>query len=105
MRLATIASALAIVVCAAVFGAILLQKISVSVHASLPAQGTPANGQAPALTSADATNASGAGATASMVTSPPPAYPPVAAVPSRAGEPDAPGVSPLGGSAPTRRPP
>src|SRR5882724_5726045 len=93
MRLATIASALAIVVCAAVFGAILLQKISVSVHASLPAQGTPANGQAPALTSADATNASGAGATASMVTSPPPAYPPVAAVPSCEGNPDALGVS------------
>src|SRR5882724_10975008 len=93
MRLATIASALAIVVCAAVFGAILLQKISVSVHASLPAQGTPANGQAPALTSADATNASGAGATASMVTSPPPAYPPVAAVPSCEGNPNALGIS------------
>jgi len=61
MRLAKIASAFAIVFCAAVFGVILLQKMSVSVHASFPTQGTPANGQAPTLMSADAptTNASG----------------------------------------------
>src|SRR5262249_57080607 len=91
MRLATIASAFAIMICAAVFGAILLQKISVSVHASLPAQGTSANRQAPTPMSADAltTNASGAGATALMVTSPPPAYPSVATVSSCEGNPNA----------------
>src|SRR6476646_6458508 len=95
MRLAKIASAFAIVFCAAVFGVILLQKMSVSVHASFPTQGTPANGQAPTLMSADAptTNASGAGATAPMVTSPPPAYPSVAAVSSCEGNSNALGIS------------
>ena len=95
MRLATIASAFAIVFCAAVFGVILLQKMSVSVHASFPTQGTPANGQAPTLMSADAptTNASSAGATAPMVTSPPPAYPSVAAVSSCEGNSNALGIS------------
>src|SRR6266403_3675764 len=95
MRLATIASAFAIVFCAAVFGVILLQKMSASVHASFPTQGTPANGQAPTLMSADAptTNASGAGATAPMVTSPPPAYPSVAAVSSCEGNSNALGIS------------
>jgi len=38
MRLAAIASAVAIVVCVAVFGAIFLQKTSVSPKAPLPAQ-------------------------------------------------------------------
>jgi peptidoglycan/xylan/chitin deacetylase (PgdA/CDA1 family) len=95
MRLATIASAFAIMICAAVFGAILLQKISVSVHASLPAQGTSANGQAPTLMSADAptTKAPGAGATAPMVTSLPPAYPSVAMVSSCESNPNALGIS------------
>jgi peptidoglycan/xylan/chitin deacetylase (PgdA/CDA1 family) len=54
MRLAAIVSALAIVVCTAVFGAILLQKTSVSHPAPLPAQAAPADEQAPAVTSADA---------------------------------------------------
>ena len=45
MRLAAIASALAIVVCVAVFGAILLQKASILVPA--PPQATPAEGRAP----------------------------------------------------------
>ena len=69
MRLAAIASALAIVVCAAIFGAIFLQKTSVSPQAPLPAQAAPADRQAPAVTTADAPamNASGAGATAPMV--------------------------------------
>jgi hypothetical protein len=95
MRLATIASAFAIMICAAVFGAILLQKISVSVHASLPAQGTSANGQAPTLMSVNAptTKARGAGATAPMVTSPPPAYPSAATVSSCESNPNALGIS------------
>src|SRR6185437_14432126 len=41
MRLAAIASALAIVLCGAVFGAILLQKASIPVPASAPPQATP----------------------------------------------------------------
>src|SRR5262245_28292832 len=41
MRLAAIASALAIVLCVAVFGAILLQKASILVPASAPPQATP----------------------------------------------------------------
>jgi hypothetical protein len=41
MRLAAIASALAIVLCVAVFGAILLQKASVPVPAPAPPPATP----------------------------------------------------------------
>ena len=98
MRLAAIASVLAIVVCAAIFGAIFLQKTSVSPQAPLPAQAAPADRQAPAVTTADAPamNASGAGATAPMVNaqaSPPPAVAPVAAVSSCAGNPNALGIS------------
>jgi peptidoglycan/xylan/chitin deacetylase (PgdA/CDA1 family) len=82
MRLATIASALAIAVCAAVFGAILLQKASHSGHTASDAL---------------ATNASGAGATAPMVIAaqapPPPAFPPVEAVSSCEGNPNALGIS------------
>jgi len=49
MRLATIASALAIVLCVAVFGAISLHKVSIPVRAPAPAppQATPTEGQAP----------------------------------------------------------
>jgi hypothetical protein len=46
MRLAAIASALAIVVCVAVFGAILLQKSSVSGRSPAPALVAPVEGQA-----------------------------------------------------------
>jgi hypothetical protein len=46
MRLAAIASALAIVLCVAVFGAI-LQKAFVSGRAPLPAQAASTDGQAP----------------------------------------------------------
>jgi peptidoglycan/xylan/chitin deacetylase (PgdA/CDA1 family) len=53
MRLAAIASALAILLCAAVFGAIFLQRTSVSGPAPSPALASPAEGQAPAA----ATNA------------------------------------------------
>jgi peptidoglycan/xylan/chitin deacetylase (PgdA/CDA1 family) len=45
MRLAAIASALAIALCVAVFGAILLQKASVSVPAPAPSQATPTEGR------------------------------------------------------------
>src|SRR5258705_13727348 len=97
MRLAAIASALAIVVCAAFFGAIFLQKTSVSPQAPLPAQAAPADRQAPAVTTADAPamNASGAGATpmVNAQASPPPAVAPVAAVSSCAGNPNALGIS------------
>src|SRR3954453_2923885 len=99
MRLATVASAFAITVCAAVFGAILLQKASLSGHAALPAQAAPADGQAPTLMAADApaTNASGLGAMAPMGIAaqvpPPPAFPPVEAVSSCEGNPNALGIS------------
>src|SRR5262249_5558435 len=48
MRLAAIASALAIVLCGAVFGAILLQKASIPVPASAPPHATP-TGRAPTV--------------------------------------------------------
>jgi peptidoglycan/xylan/chitin deacetylase (PgdA/CDA1 family) len=76
MRLATIASALAIAVCLAVFGAIFLQKTSVSGPAPLPAPTAPADGLAPVAITADA-----------------PSLPPVAAVSSCAGNPNALGIS------------
>jgi peptidoglycan/xylan/chitin deacetylase (PgdA/CDA1 family) len=47
MRVAAIASALAIVLCVAVFGAILLQKASLPVPAPAPPQATPTEGRAP----------------------------------------------------------
>src|SRR5437899_11546001 len=47
MRLAAIASALAIVLCVAVFGAILLQKASLPVPAPAPPQATPTDGRTP----------------------------------------------------------
>jgi peptidoglycan/xylan/chitin deacetylase (PgdA/CDA1 family) len=47
MRLAAIASALAIVLCVAVFGAILFQKASLPVPAPAPPQATPTDGRAP----------------------------------------------------------
>ena len=47
MRLAAIASALAIVLCVAVFGAILLQKASIPVPAPAPPQATPTEGRLP----------------------------------------------------------
>jgi peptidoglycan/xylan/chitin deacetylase (PgdA/CDA1 family) len=76
MRLATIASVLAIAVCLAVFGAISLQKISVSRQAPLPSRTAPTDGQAAAVMTTDA-----------------PTLAPVAAVSSCAGNPDALGIS------------
>ncbi|MGZ3294554.1 MAG: polysaccharide deacetylase family protein, partial [Xanthobacteraceae bacterium] len=48
MRLAAIASALAIILCAAVFGTIFLQRTSVS-GPTAPALAAPGEGQAPAI--------------------------------------------------------
>jgi peptidoglycan/xylan/chitin deacetylase (PgdA/CDA1 family) len=76
MRLATIASALAIAVCLAVFGAISLQKISVSGQAPLLSRTAPTDGQAAAVMTTDA-----------------PTLAPVAAVSSCAGNPNALGIS------------
>src|SRR2546430_15494991 len=76
MRLATIASALAIAVCLAVFGAIFLQKRSVSGQAPLPSRTALADGQAAAVMTAVA-----------------PTLAPVAAVSSCAGNPNALGIS------------
>src|SRR5947209_14240352 len=77
MRLAAIASALAIVLCVAVFGAV-LRKAFVSGRGPLPVQAAPTDGQAPAVMTADA---------------PPPAVAPVEAVSSCAGNPNALGIS------------
>src|SRR5215470_2449652 len=61
MRLAAIASALAIVLCVAVFGAIFLQKASIPAPASAPAeaqaQATPTEGRAPGSLTTVADNA------------------------------------------------
>jgi hypothetical protein len=57
MRLAAIASALAIVLCGAVFGAILLQKASILVPASAPPQATPTESRAPTVADSAAESA------------------------------------------------
>jgi peptidoglycan/xylan/chitin deacetylase (PgdA/CDA1 family) len=99
MGFAKVASVLAIVVCAAVFGEIILQETLFSGQAPLPARAAPADGQAPTLMRADAPaiNAFGPGATAPIVIAgqapPPPAYPPVEAVSSCEGNPNALGIS------------
>jgi peptidoglycan/xylan/chitin deacetylase (PgdA/CDA1 family) len=94
MRLAAIASALAIVVCAAIFGAIFLQKASISSPAPATAA-APEDKPAPvAVTTLEtpppATNAAGGGAAPTMVAEAPPAS---AAAPSPAPAPVAPIVS------------
>jgi peptidoglycan/xylan/chitin deacetylase (PgdA/CDA1 family) len=97
MRLAAIASALAIVICAAIFGAIFFQKTSGSGPAPLPAQAAPADGQAPAVTTVDAParNVSSAGPQVAAVVAqvsptPPLAWPLVA---SSCSNPNALGIS------------
>jgi uncharacterized caspase-like protein len=57
MRLAAIGSALAIVLCVGVFGAILLQKASILVPASAPPQATPTESRAPAVADSAAESA------------------------------------------------
>src|SRR5947209_2206800 len=83
MRLAAIASALAIVLCVAVFGAI-LQKASLPVPAPAPPQATPLGGRAPG--SAD--NAAERSPTPAAQASPMPA-----AMPTSCSNPDALGLS------------
>src|SRR5258708_6534278 len=93
MRLAAIASALAIVLCVAVFGAV-LKNAYVSGRAPLPVQAPPTAGQAPAVTTADAPTPAAA-PVAAMTTGdpPPPAVAPVEAVSSCAGNLNALGIS------------
>src|SRR6266446_1934006 len=97
MRLAAIASALAIVICVAIFGAIFLQKTSGSGPAPLPVQAVPADGRAPAVTTADAPAKSASSASAKAPTvvaqaSPtPPLAPPMVA--SSCSNPNALGIS------------
>jgi hypothetical protein len=91
MRLAAIASALAIALCVAVFGAILLQKASRSVPAPAPPQATPTEGRAPGsvATVADSAAKSAAAAPAAVDQ----ASPKPAAMPTSCSNPDALGVS------------
>ncbi len=110
MRLAAIASALAIVVCAAVFGAIFFQKASFSGPAPAPAQAASEERPASAVTTtidvpAPATNAAGGGDSPTMVAeapaasttaagpAPAPASPPVAPIASTCSNPNAIGIS------------
>src|SRR5262245_5542876 len=57
MRLAAIASALAIVLCVAIFGTILLQKAPILVSASAPPQATPTESRAPTVADSAAESA------------------------------------------------
>src|SRR6266480_5340794 len=80
MRLAAIASALAIVLCVAVFGAILLQRASLPVPAPAPPQATPTDGRAP-------------GSVVTVADSAPERSPMPAAMPTSCSNPNALGVS------------
>src|SRR5262249_43807255 len=99
MRLAAIASALAIVVCVAVFGAILLPKASIPVLAPAPPQATPTEGRAPGsvVTVADSAAESTLAAPVAVApASPTPtaqASPMPAAMPTSCSSPNAIGVS------------
>ena len=99
MRLAAIASALAIVVCVAVFGAILLQKASIPVLAPAPPQATSTEGRAPGsvVTVADSAAESTLAAPVAVApASPTPtaqASPMPAAMPTSCSNPNAIGVS------------
>src|ERR1700716_3332695 len=90
MRLAAIASALAILLCAAVFGAIFLQRTSVSGPAPSPALAAPGEGQASAVTNAraDAMRAPGTAEQPIVVAQTAPAP-----VPSTCSNPNALGIS------------
>jgi peptidoglycan/xylan/chitin deacetylase (PgdA/CDA1 family) len=100
MRLAAIASTLAIVVCAAIFGAIFLQKTSLTGAAPSPAQAAPDEQQqaAPVAvttleTPAAATNAAGGGAAPPVVAQAAPAQAPAAPIQANCSNPNAIGVS------------
>jgi len=103
MRLAAIASTLAIVLCVAVFGAIFLQKASIPAPASAPAtataQATPTEGRAPGsvVTVADSGAEGGAAAPVAFAQASPtpaaPAAPIPSAMPSSCSNPNALGVA------------
>ena len=99
MRLAAIASALAIVVCVAVFGAILLQKSSIPAPAPALPQATPTEGRAPGsvVTVADSAAESTVAAPVAVApASPTPtaqASPMPAAMPTSCSNPNAIGIS------------
>jgi peptidoglycan/xylan/chitin deacetylase (PgdA/CDA1 family) len=109
MRLATIASALAILVCAAIFGAIFLQRSSLSVSAPTPALAAPEEPQARAPiqavttidTAARTTNAASTGTAPTQVAQAAPAAPapaapapaPIASVTPTCSNPNALGIS------------
>jgi len=98
MRLAAIASALAIVLCVAAFGAILLQKASIPVPAPAPPHATPTEGRSPesVATVADSAAESAATAPAAVDQASPPAaqaLPMSSAMPTACGNPNALGIS------------
>src|SRR5215469_18464157 len=100
MRLAAIASALAIVLCVAVFGAILLQKAFLPLPAPASPQATPTEGRAPgsAVTVADSAAESTVAAPVAVApASPTPAAqtsPPMpAAMPTSCSNPNALGIA------------
>jgi peptidoglycan/xylan/chitin deacetylase (PgdA/CDA1 family) len=99
MRLAAIASALAIALCVAVFGAILLQKASLSVPAPAPPQATPTEGRSPGsvatVAESAAKNAAAAPAAVDQASPAPaaPAAPWPSAMPTSCSNPNALGIS------------
>src|SRR5215475_9044231 len=82
MRLAAIASALAIVLCVAAFGAILLQKASIPVPAHSPPQATPTEGRAPGSVATVADSAAENAAPAAVAQASPAPAPQPAPMPS-----------------------
>src|SRR5215510_14415372 len=94
MRLAAIASALAIVLCVAVFGAILLQKASIPVPAPAPPQATPTEGRAPGSVVTVAHNAAESAVVApTIVAQASPAPPMPAVMPTSCSNPNAISIS------------
>ena len=99
MRLAAIASALAIVLCVAAFGAILLQKASIPVPAPAPPHATPTEGRSPGSVATVADSAAESAATAPAAVdqaSPTPAaqaLPMPSAMPTSCSNPNAIGIS------------
>src|SRR6516225_11319961 len=99
MRLAAIASAVAVVLCVAVFGAILLQKAFLPVPAPAPPQATPTEGRAPgsvvtvADSAAESTVAAPVAVAPALSTPPAQTSPTPAAMPTSCSNPNALGIS------------
>jgi len=99
MRLAAIASAVAVVLCVAVFGAILLQKAFLPVPAPAPPQATPTEGRAPgsvvtvADSAAESTVAAPVAVAPASPTPPAQTSPTPAAMPTSCSNPNALGIS------------